>query len=109
MNDENEKGASHALTMVDPEPESTEGPDHDLRYKEDPVEALKVCRDRFQENEERYRKTRYRLVATIYAIALRLLADDEAQDRFFAQSYFQKAWRRHVQTPRDLFESLRLA
>src|SRR4028118_1025013 len=72
----------------------------------DPVEQLCECRDRFQANEKGYHETRQELVAKIYLLALLLTQDQEAQDRFFAQSYFQKAWRRHVRTERDLFREV---
>ncbi len=72
----------------------------------DPVKQLQKCRDRFQENEKGYHMTRIELVAQIYLLALLLIHDKEAQDRFFALNYFQKAWKRHVRTERDLLREV---
>ena len=97
---------SRSLATSDQELEKTEGSDHELRYERDPVEALIECRDRFQVNETGYHEERRQLTATIYAIALRLLKDEDASDRFHAQDYFHRPWRRYVRTPRDLFREV---
>jgi len=97
---------ARALTILQQEPEESEAPDFDLRYKKDPVEAISECRNQFRQNESGYRENRLRLVATIYAISLRLVYDDEAQDRFFDKEYSQRVWRRHIRTSRDLFREI---
>ncbi|MFL5145652.1 MAG: hypothetical protein ACJ8DP_20260, partial [Microvirga sp.] len=70
---------ARALTILQQEPEESEAPDFALRYKKDPVKAIRECRNQFRQNESGYRENRLRLVATIYAISLRLVYDDEAQ------------------------------
>ena len=105
MDDKDPKKA-HDLVTFDPNEAEGEGQDQELRYGKDPVDALRECRDRFQQNEKSYHELRRLLVVTIYALALRILADAEARDRFFALEYFQKPWRRYVRTPRDLFREV---
>src|SRR5215204_6106353 len=50
--DENDEKKARDLVTFDPEDAEGKGEDQELRYGKDPVDALRECRDRFQQNEK---------------------------------------------------------
>jgi hypothetical protein len=49
----------HQAVKANPDPDFEPGPDQDLRYTVEPIEALKECQTRFKKLEEGYRSTLY--------------------------------------------------
>ena len=79
-----------------------QGPDHELRYVAEVVVALKECRCRYTGQ----RKALYRLLATMYAIALRMIGDNEGQTRFFREDYWDRVKPDPFETRRDFFRAI---